>query len=404
MRQASSFYRALKRRRGEILGFVGLLLLWRLCLMVLSIDPLTHDAQDSYTLQALAWRAGLLHLPQDVPHLELAIYQGRYYVSFPPLPTIPMWLLTFVFGAATPNRIVTLFYFLSSYLAGYSLCRRLGKADGPAAAWAAFLVAGCNLLSICWFGGVWYQAQALSFLLTLCAFRLLLCKTPAAWSAGLCCLALAVGCRPFQAVYVVPGLWMAYRNIQRRRKTAPAQAILRLLPLCAAPLAIALGYGLYNFARFGSFFEFGHTYLPEFQKYGSQFSLDYLPENIKNVFRLPWIKENQLNFPHFNGFAFYLVNPLFLIAFGAAVHNLLKKRFRKLDTVLVLSLVLHFFLLLLHRTFGGWQFGARYLIDLCPALFYLALRHPNKSKLLAGTVMVWGVLFNVYGGLLFHMT
>ncbi len=408
MRYATSLYRTLQKRRGEILGFAALLLLWRLCLMALSIDPLSHDPQDSYTLQAMAWRAGQLSItPSELSHdLELAVYGGKLYVSFPPVPTLPLWLLTFFFDYATPNRMVNLFYFLSSYLVGYSLCRRLNKADGPSAVWAAFLVAGCNFLYLCWFGGVWYQAQALSFLLTLCVFRLLLCKTSAAWSTGLFCLALAVGCRPFQAVYIVPGLWMACRNIQGRNKIRmPIQrALIRVLYLCVPAILVGLGYGLYNMARFGSFFEFGHTYLPEFQEYGPQFSLSYFPENLKNVFRLPWIEEGRLNFPRFNGFAFYLVNPLFLLALGAAVQGLCKKRFRTLDVLLALCLVLHFNLLLLHRTFGGWQFGARYLIDLCPALFYLALRHPGKSKLLVGAVMVWGVLFNLYGGLLFNLT
>jgi hypothetical protein len=406
MRYAASFYRTLHRRRGEILGFAALLLLWRLCLMALSIDPLSHDPQDSYTLQALAWRAGQIHItPSEFSHdLELAVYGGRLYVSFPPVPTVPIWLLTFFYDAATPNRIVNLAYFLSSYLAGYSLCRRLSKADGPSAVLAAFLVAGCNLLYLCWFGGVWYQAQALSFLLTLCAFRLLLCKTNAAWSAGLLCLALAVGCRPFQAVYAVPGLWMVYRNIQGRNRMPMMHCLARVLYLCVPAVLVGLGYGFYNLVRFGSFFEFGHTYLPEFQQYGSQFSLSYFPENLKNVFRLPWIEEGRLDFPRFDGFAFYLVNPMFLLALGAAVKGLCKKRFRTLDILLALCLVLHFSLLLLHRTFGGWQFGARYLIDLCPALFYLSLRHPLKSRLLAGTVMVWGVLFNLYGGLLFSLT
>jgi hypothetical protein len=406
MRYATKLYRALQKRRGGILGFAALLLLWRLCLMALSINPLSHDFQDSYTLQALAWRTGQIHItPSELSNnLELAVYNGRLYVSFPPVPTIPLWLLTFIYDWATPNRIVILIYFLSGYAVAYSLCRRMNKADGPAAVWAAFLVAGCNLLYICWSGGVWYQAQALSFLLTLCAFRLLLNKTSSSWSMGLCCLALAVGCRPFQAVYVVPGLWMAYRNVQNRNKMPMASALARILLLCIPAILVGLGYGLYNMLRFGSFFEFGHTYLPEFQEYGPQFSLNYFSENLKNVFRLPFFEESRLDFPRFNGFAFYLVNPLFLLAAGAAVHGIYKKRFRTQDYLLVLCLVLHFNLLLLHRTFGGWQFGARYLIDLCPALFYLTLRHPNKSRLLIGTVMIWGVLFNLYGGLLFYLT
>ena len=58
--------------------------------------------------------------------------------------------------------------------------------------------------------------------------------------------------------------------------------------------------------RFDSFFEFGHTYLPEFQQYGVQFSLSYVPQNIMNILRLPSLTENRLDFPRFNGFAFGL--------------------------------------------------------------------------------------------------
>ena len=370
MRCAAKLYRALQKRRAGIFGFVALLLLWWFCLMALSVDPFSHDFQDSYTLQALAWRTGQTHItPSELSHdLELAVYGGKLYVSFPPVPTIPLWLLTFLY------------------------------------VWAVFLVAGCNLLYICWSGGVWYQAQALAFLLTLCAFRLLLSKSSAAWIMGLFSLALAVGCRPFQAVYIVPGLWMAYRNIQDKGKASPMRALIMLFLFCVPAILAGLGYGLYNMARFGSFFEFGHAYLPEFQEYGPQFSLSYFAQNLKNVFRLPFFEANRLDFPRFSGFAFYLVNPLFLLALGAAVHGLCKKRFRAQDYLLALCLVLHFTLLLLHRTFGGWQFGTRYLIDLCPALFYFTLRHPFKSRLFAGTVMLWGVLFNLYGGLLFNLT
>ncbi len=404
MHRETSFLRPVEKRRYMLLGLVGLLLLWLACLMALGIDPLSHDAQDSYTLQALAWRSGLLHLPQDVPALELAVYEGAYYVSFPPVPTLPLWALSFFYGENTPNRIVDLFYFLSSFLVGYSLCRRLGKTDGAAAVWAVFLVAGCNLLNLCWYGGVWYQAQALAFLLTLCAFRLLLNSSGFSLSMGLFALALSVGCRPFQAVYAIPALWMAYRRLKRQKGAAPLRSVLRLLPLCVPALLTGVGYGLYNLARFHSFFEFGHTYLPEFQRYGTQFSLSYLPQNVKNVLRLPSVEGGRLTFPEFSGSAFYLTNPLFLLAAWAAVRGLVKRRLRALDWMLATCLALHFFLLLLHRTFGGWQFGTRYLIDLCPALFLLSLRHPTKSRFFTGALMLLGILLNLYGGLLFHLT
>ena len=404
VQQLMSLAKRLRRRQYQILGLLALLMLWLVCTSALNINPLNHDPMDSYTLQALAWRAGLLHLPENVPHLELAIYEGNYFVSFPPVPTLPLWALTFIYGEYTPNILVNLFYFLSSYLVGYSLCRRLGKSDGASALWASFLVAGCNLLNLCWLGGVWYQAQALSFLLTLCTFRLLMNKTPASLCLGLCALAFSVGCRPFQAAYLPIALWMAYCRLQRNKKTSLPRTLVRMAPLCVPPLLIGVALGLYNLARFDSFLEFGHTYLPEFQQYGVQFSLSYVFQNIVNLLRLPFLTENRLDFPRFNGFAFYLCNPLFLIAAAALIRGIIKKRLRKLDILLAACLLLHFFLLLLHRTFGGWQFGARYLIDLCPALLFLCLRQAGKARLPLGMVMAWGVIFNVYGGILLHLT
>ena len=73
---------------------------------------LVHEPLDSYTLQALAWRNGEVCLTngQDYPWLELAIYNGKYYVSFPPLPSVLMLPLTFVFGENTPNTLTQLVF------------------------------------------------------------------------------------------------------------------------------------------------------------------------------------------------------------------------------------------------------------------------------------------------------
>ena len=51
-----------------------------------------------------------------------------------------------------------------------------------------------------------------------------------------------------------------------------------------------------------------------------------------------------------------------------------------------------------HRTFGGWQFGARYTMDLVPWALLFFLRHPPAEP---GPGARWlcaaGVLFNFYG-------
>ena len=69
-----------------------------------------HSSYDSYTLQAMQWREGRIKLDKDYPWLELAIYKGDYYVSFPPTPTVPMYFLTFIFGRLTPSNAVVMIY------------------------------------------------------------------------------------------------------------------------------------------------------------------------------------------------------------------------------------------------------------------------------------------------------
>ena len=112
--------------------------------------------------------------------------------------------------------------------------------------------------------------------------------------AGSVCLALSVGCRPFQAAFVPPALWMLYKNISRAEPAPLGRTLARMLPHLAAPAIVALALGAYNYARFGNPLEFGHNYLPEFTRDPDQpqFGLQYVAGNIANLLRLPWFEEN----------------------------------------------------------------------------------------------------------------
>ena len=81
---------------------------------LLGFNLLGHSIYDSYTLIAQAWRKGLLHLEQNYSHLELAIFNDNYYVSFPSVPALVMLPLTFIFGENTPNTIVDFSYLLGN--------------------------------------------------------------------------------------------------------------------------------------------------------------------------------------------------------------------------------------------------------------------------------------------------
>jgi len=58
-------------------------------------------------------------------------------------------------------------------------------------------------------------------------------------------------------------------------------------------------------------------------------------------------------------------------------------------------------LLCAHKTFGGWQFGARYTVDAIPlALLYLSLGGGWRLKGWELVTLAFGVMFNAYGALM----
>ena len=71
---------------------------------------LAHNVYDSYSLQAENWLAGRNYIANGERYtwLELAIYQGRYYQSFPPVPCLLMlpWVLLCDGADAVPSNLI----------------------------------------------------------------------------------------------------------------------------------------------------------------------------------------------------------------------------------------------------------------------------------------------------------
>ena len=385
------------------LGACALLCVWLFFEWFIGGDIFGHSPRDSFTLQALAWRKGMLSLGQDYPWLELAIYQGDYYVSFPSVPALVMWLLTFPFGGETPNTLCDLLYFLGGYMAAYHLCRRYRK-PGEALFLALFFTLGCSLMDLSLTGDVWNQGQLLCFLLTTLFVLGITGDGPASWGLGLLCLALSVGCRPFQAVYVPFGLWELYRQTRARFRSI-GRTLGHMLPCLIAPALVALALGWYNWARFSDPLEFGHNYLPEFTRDPElpQMGVKYISGNIQGLLRLPYIQNGRLEFPIFNGFAFYLANPLYITVFICALLDIFKKRLDTSDVLMGLGFAAEILLLLMHKTFGGWQYGARYLCDLLPVMLLFQLRHRERVSWWEYAIGGFAIAFTLYGVYIFRL-
>ena len=312
--------------------------------------------------------------------------------------------LTFIFGENTPNTLAVGLYFLGAYFAGYHLARRF---RGPVEACflALFMCLGCNMLDLSLTGDVWYQAQLLSFLLVTCCALGLTGESRGGWALGLVCLALSVGCRPFQAAFVPFAVAALWRNLNPDGALSPGRTLRAMLPCLILPALVALALGWYNWARFGNPLEFGHNYLPEFTRDPDlpQMAFKYIGKNIRNLLRLPYFENGRLEFVRFDGFAFWLANPIYVTAAAAMVLKAKRRRWDLLDTLLLAGFALELLLTLMHKTLGGWQFGARYLADLVPMLLLAELRGRDRLAPWETGVGIFAIAFNLYGTVVFHL-
>ena len=389
------------------------MLLLMLCGYVLLHDLLggtlfLHSDWDSYTLQALSWREGRMDLGQNYPWLELAVYNGKYYVSFPPVPSVFMLPLTFVFQDGTPNNFLMMLLALATSSAAYFAMRKSGMRSLSASVAAFFYVWGSNMLWMSTDGGVWFQAQGYCLLLLTLA---LLCALYNRRVAAYALVALAVGCRPFAFFAFLPLLFYFCEKDTASGLTL-MQSVKKQLPSLILPALIGGGYMAYNYARFSNVLEFGHNYLPEFtaSEHG-QFSAVYLWDNLKKLLFLPVKFENgRLVFPFFDGFMFYVANPLFLLLFTMLLRQLLfkptlpplaqsaKRPYTYTRAALLFAFAAELVCLCLHKTLGGWQFGARYTVDMLPlALAYILSLGAWEPRRYEYVVMGLGIMFNVYG-------
>lgn len=367
-------------------------------------DP-CHYPYESYLLQAQAWLKGQTHLDENYSHLELAAYEGKYYVSFPPVPSVPMVLYTLLWGDDVPGGLFQKIYVAIAALLILSELMRTGRMKwGDCVAWALFLCLASAMLPVSLIGGVWYEAQILCFLFSICAIVAMQRQHP---MLSCLCFALSVGCRPF-SICLGPVLLMLYLEDAKLKRLSLRQSFRRLMPGLIVGLCIAACYGAYNYVRFGNVFEFGHNYLPEFtsSEHG-QFSLYYIAQNWKTLFfGAPFhITKAQLTFEKF-GFSMFLSCPILICNLVWFIKDdLLSRSMTRTKWVILLMGALNLLLLLMHKTLGGLQFGMRYALELVPMCFTWLLLSPDRRALTRweSTILGFGLIFNLVGSVAIHV-
>ncbi len=357
---------------------------------------------NSYTLQALSWLEGHTWVENNVI-LELAVYNEHYYMSFPPLPSVILLPFAAVFGANTPDNLLVKLYACAAVLFLYKALQNLSFRRCEAAAWSFLAVFSSSLLPLTLEGAVWYQAQVLALMLVTGAIYLMSVDR---MTGALFMYALSVAARPFDSLYFIP-LITVWIYLYLRAGCSFPDILKKLLPGIALGLLVACAIGIYNYVRFRDPFEFGHNYLPEFSFQGGvQFSLSHVIKNMKVfIAGLPFdFNDGRLSLKVF-GFSFLIACPVLTVMIITFVSDLAGKRMDLLRTVTFCVFLIHFFLLLLHRTFGGYQFGARYCADLLPYAFLYRMLQKEKKKI---PLWEWiflgcGMIFCFYGSSVIHL-
>lgn len=356
----------------------------------------------SYAIQACAWLEGRLNVADTYTWLELAIRDGKYYVSFPPFPSLVLLPFAAFCGMNTPDHLIQWAVALIGALYAIRLCVAL-RGERHAALYALFLLLGNGFLFVAMRGYVWFMAQGMCFALSLMA---LFYAHRGRGGLSLACWACAVGCRPMVVLYLPVLLDALVRNLRERGEQG---SLLRLAGKrwmwAIMPVLLAAFYMALNWARFGSVFEFGHSYLPEFTRASEgQFSLSYAAHNLPLLFRLPTPggKEGALQYAKFDCMNLFLIDPLIVAALPVWAHAIFRRRGPKmLRFALPALLLVNLAIVVCHRTLGGWQFGNRYLLDLLPYLLYgmlsLAPEDDGHLATLCAPLFAMGFAVNLIG-------
>jgi len=361
----------------------------------------------------LQGRLGLTEAPPSWLN-EMVPSDDRYYSVFPlgsVLSMLPPAVLKSArlienfparFIAALLASAATVFFYLLSGKHQISLPRRALLAVFPVLAtwtWCNLAYAGAWQLTL----GFAIVGQAGALYFTLVDRKPLL--------AGLF-FAIAFGNRT-EVLLVAPifiYLWVRRNPTESLRISLWNQLIANrreLISFLSIPIALGLGTFAYNYARFGSIFDFGYMRIPqvaneEFFKHGL-FSPYSIPRNAKAMLFEGWTIADQPPYliPHGFGGSIFLSSPLSLLLLrigkGTSDYSLI---FVSWIAIVILTLALW-----LHANPGGWQFSYRYGMILLPWMFLILLANGRDkiSKLEAALFMI-SVVINAYATYLFLWT
>jgi len=328
------------------------------------------------------------------------------YVSFPPVPALIMLPGAIISGRAANDVIPTvvfaalalpLCFLVLRRLAATGLSQRTERED-------LWLVATLAFGSVFFFsavqGKVWYTAHVVGVVLALTyAWASIEGARPVVAGIALGLAALTRTPMAFMFPLFVLELWRVTPGVGAERRRAMIKPLVRF----AIPIIALACVGMaYNFIRFDSFTEFGHSYLAlgdhrpvrqqtQIEQYGLA-HIHYLSRNLAAAFALlpdvvakaPWFQISG------HGLAMWFTTPLLLFVVWPrdkpSIHRALW-----ITVALVAAPTL------LYMNSGWVQFGYRFALDYLPFLIMLIAIGGRPLGKLGKALIVFGIVVNLFG-------
>jgi hypothetical protein len=370
-----------------------------------------HTPFNHFALLADAWLDGRLDLggapPEYTGYNDFAVYDGKYFISFPPLPALLVLPLVALSGGADHVRDGLFFLGLAGLAPAvlYLALDRLVRLGLSRRSWLENLaLAGLFALgTVYWFsavqGTVWFAAHVVGAVI---AAGYLWASAGASNPAlaGLC-LGLGVATRT-PLLFAAPLFALELFRLHR----TDVRAMIRPLARFAAPIAVVLlVLAWHNAARFDDAFEFGHRHLdvvwkPRIEKWGL-FSLHYLGRNLGVMLAsTPYLGIKGAPFAvSAHGLALWITSPFYVYALWP---KSLPRSSRAFFCALAVTAAVVAIPSLLYQNTGWIQFGYRFSNDF--SIFLIAMIAVGRRRIGPAFIALAAiaVAVNLFGALSFQ--
>lgn len=422
--------------------------IYAVCLVVFAVmagDRLwVHTANNHFAFLADAWLHGRQHIGGTPPLHSMgndwALFEGKWYVSFPPFPAILMLPIVWVAGDPDNFRDAQFIVWLAGigpavlFLALEKLRRtnRSTRSEVDNIRLALLFAFGTVYFFSAVQGSVWFAAHVVGVGL-MALFLLFALDAERPWLAGLLVGFLFLT----RTTTLLAGVFFALEAV-RVAYTRPRGGAERALPTegplderiltvlrdldrgalarqlfaFAVPIALCLAFASWlNHARFHDLrpWGFGHEYLQvgwqgRIQKWGL-FSHHYLGRNLSAMTSgLPWVRPPKMTMAQFGGVPFKVNGHGLALWFTCPFYLWLvrPKSMGFLGWAAFFAALGPMVMNLLYQNSGWVQFGYRFSNDYAIFLFVLLAIGGRRFGTAFWALALWAIAWNVFGAATFE--